>query len=169
MSALKDEQLKILQTMSQATNRMDLNMLSQKVNLTPDQTMEQIQELAKIGLLKRIGAGYAVSDQGRTALKVYAPLPEGYEFNFYNAIDQPTGQCAKTIFEFYQIIKQAESVSLEFHLYRDDFEHWVTQSLNDDALAKQVAAIKDFGYKGEMLREELLEVIDEKYAIRELA
>jgi hypothetical protein len=169
MFALKDEQLKILQIMSQATNRMDLNTLSQKVNQTPDQTMEQIQELAKNGQLKRVGAGYAVSDKGKTALKIYTPLPDDHQFSFYTAIDQPTGQTAKTILEFYQIIKQINAAALEFHLYRGDFERWVTNSLNDDGLAKQVDEIKAFGYKGEMLREELLEVIDEKYLIRELA
>jgi hypothetical protein len=33
--------------MNEATNRMDMNMFAQAVNLTPNQTLMEIQELAK--------------------------------------------------------------------------------------------------------------------------
>jgi predicted transcriptional regulator len=165
---LKEEQLKILQIMVQATNRMDLNMFAEKINLNPEQTIHQVQELASKGLLRKVGSGYGVTEKGKSAIKAYAQLPDGFEFNFYMQIDQPTGQTAKTIADFYQIIKQVNVVPLEFHLYRGDFENWVKSALNDADLVKQIADIEGLSLKGEVLRGELLKVIDEKYAIKDL-
>jgi DNA-binding Lrp family transcriptional regulator len=168
MSVLIEEQLKILQIMNQATNRMDLNVFAQKVGLTPDEAIAQVHELANKGLLRKVGGGFCLSDLGKTALKAYAQLPEGYEFNFYIQVGEPAGQTAKSIVDFYQIIRQINVASVEFHLNRGDFERWIMESLNDEVLAKQIGEIKTFNYHGEMLREELLEVIDEKYQIRDL-
>jgi predicted transcriptional regulator len=48
---LKEEQFKVLKTIGEATTRMDLSMFAQKINLTPTETIHQIQELAKEGFL----------------------------------------------------------------------------------------------------------------------
>ena len=66
---MKEEQFKVLKTMSEATSRMDLNMFAKKVNLTPNQTIQQIQELAKEGFLQKIGNGYGITEKGKAALK----------------------------------------------------------------------------------------------------
>jgi len=166
---LKEEQLKVLKTMSEATSRMDINTFSKKVNLTPNQAVKQIQELAKEGFLQKIGGGYGMTEKGKTALKVFTLVPEEMSFHFYYGIDQPTDLTAKTLQEFYNIVKIVSANSLEFHLYGGDFENWVKEACKEPELAKEIGGTKTAALKGEELRAELLRVLDAKYGIQELS
>jgi predicted transcriptional regulator len=165
---LKEEQFKVLKTMSEATSRMDINTFAKKVNLNPNQTIQQIQELAKEGFLQRIGNGFGITEKGKAALKAFTPVPEEMSFHFYFGINQPTDSTAKTLQEFYKAIKQVSAGSLEFHLYRGDFELWLKEACKEPELANEIGGVKAAGLKGEGLREELLKVLDAKYGIQEL-
>ncbi len=165
---MKEEQIKVLKTMSEATSRMDLTMFAKKVNLSPNQTIQQIQELAKEGFLQRSGSGYGITEKGKAAIKAFTPFPEELSFHFYFGINQPTDLTAKTLQEFYKAIKQVSVGSLEFHLYRGDFENWLKEACKEPELAKEIGGIKAAELKGEELRAELLKVLDAKYGIQEL-
>ena len=165
---MKEEQFKVLKTMVEATGRMDLNMFAKKVNLNPSQTILQIQELAKEGFLQRIGNGYGITEKGKTAFKAFMPVLEEMSFHFYFGINQPTDLTAKTLQEFYMAIKHVSAGSLEFHLYRGDFENWLKEACKEPELAKEIGGVKAAGLKGEELRAELLKVLDAKYRIQEL-
>ena len=165
---MKEEQIKILKTMNEATNRMDLNMFAHMVNLNTNQAIAQVQELAKAGFLRKIGSGYGVTEKGKAALKASTPVPNEMGFHFYVGIGQPTGFTAQTLEEFYKLIKQVSTDSLEFHLYRGDFENWLREVLKDSDLTEAIGNLKTDELKGEDLRKELLKVIDAKYGIEEL-
>jgi predicted transcriptional regulator len=165
---LKEEQFRVLKALSEATNRMDINMFAKKVNLDPNQTIQQVQDLAKEGFLQKVGNGFGITAKGRSALKAFVPVPEGMSFQFYNGIDQPTDLAAKTLWEFYGVIKQVSVDSLEFHLYRGDFENWLKDACKEAEFAQEVGIVKDSGLSGEELRAELLKVLDGRYGIQEL-
>ena len=165
---MKEEQIKILKTMNEATNRMDLNTFAHIVNLNPNQAMAQVQELAKAGFLRKVGSGYGVSEKGKAVLKASAPVPNEMGFHFYVGIGQPTDFTAQTLEEFYSFIKQVSADSLEFHLYRGDFENWLREVLKDSELAEEIGNLKMDELKSEDLRKELLKAIDAKYGIEEL-
>jgi predicted transcriptional regulator len=165
---LKEEQFKVLKTLSEATNRMDMNMFAQKVDLTPNQTLQQVQDLAKEGFLRKIGGGYGITEKGKSALKAFATVPSGMGFHFYVGIDQPTDFTAQTLAEFYGYIKQVSLDSLEFHLFRGDFENWLKEAVNDLEFAGEIGNIKAADLKGENLRKQMLKVLDEKFGIQEL-
>jgi predicted transcriptional regulator len=165
---LKEEQIKVLKTMNEATSRMDLTTFAKKANLSPNETIQQIQELAKEGFLQRSGSGYGITEKGKKAIKAFTPLPEELSFHFYFGIDQPTDLTAKTLQEFYKAIKQVSVGSLEFHVYRGDFENWLKEACKEPELAKEIGDIKAAEKKGEELRAELLKVLDAKYGIQEL-
>jgi predicted transcriptional regulator len=165
---LKDEQFKILKTMSEAKNRMDLNMFAQAVNLSPDQTMAEIQELAKEGFLRKVGKGYSLTVKGKSFLKVFQIVSSEMSFQFYECMDKPLGLTARSIEEFYKAIKQVCTDSLEFHLCRGDFERWLSDVCGDKKLAQELAALKTDELKGEELRTALLKTIDTKYGVEEL-
>lgn len=165
---LKEEQFKVLKTISEATNRMDLNMFAQKVNLNPNQTIQQVQELAKKGFLQRVGGGYGITEKGKAVLKAFTPVAKEIGFHFYYGIDQPTDFTAQSLEEFYRFIKQVRVDSLEFHFYRGDFENWLKEACKDAALASEIGGVKAAGLKGEDLRKEILKVFDAKYGIPEL-
>jgi len=165
---LKEEKFKVLKTMKEATSRMDLNVFAKKVDLNPSQTIQQIQELAKEGFLQKVGGGFGITERGKAAIKAFTPVPEEMGFHFYNGVNQPTDLAASTLVEFYGIAKKINADSLEFHLYRGDFENWLKEAYKDPDLADEIGCIKSAGLKGEVLRTQLLKALDIRYGIQEL-
>ena len=161
---MKEEQLKVLKALSEATSRMDLGMFAQKVNLTADQTIHQIQELAKEGFLQKVGGGYGITQKGKVALKALASVPKEMGFHFYFGIDEPSEFTAESLEQFYRAIKQIRVQSLEFHLYRGDFEKWLTDVCKDPELATEFGRVAANGLKDEELRAELSKALDAKYS-----
>ena len=154
--------------MSETKNRMDINMFAKKINLSPAQTIQQVQELAKEGFLQKIGNGFAITEKGKTTLKAFKMVPEEMGFRFYYGIDKPTGLTANSLGDFYKIIKQISVDSLEFHLYRGDFEAWLKDACKEPELAEEFESVKTSGVKGEKLKTELLNVLDTEYRFKEL-
>ena len=165
---MKEEQIKILKTMNEATNRMDIHMFAQAVNLDPNQAIEQVQELAVEGFLRKVGGGYGLTEKGKNALKISTSFPIEMSFNFYVSIDKPLGFSASSLIEFYRQIKQVTTDSIEFHLYRGDFEGWLSEVLKDSEMAKKVGTLKTEELKGEPLRKALLKAINAKYGVGDL-
>jgi predicted transcriptional regulator len=165
---LKEEQIRILKTMNEATNRMDLTMFAQAVNLNPNQAIAEVQELAKEGFLRKVGGGFGLNEKGKNALKAYLSVSAERGFNFYVDVDKPLGFSAMSLDEVYRTIKQVCSDSLEFHLYRGDFEKWLQEVCKDEDLAKALRTLKAEELKGEDLRKALLQAIDAKYGVGEL-
>lgn len=165
---MKQEHMRILKTMNEATNRMDLNMFAQAVDLTPNQAIAEIQELAKEGFLRKVGGGFGLTEKGKNALKAYVSVSADIGFNFYGDIDKPLDFSAQSIAEFYRVIKTVFSDALEFHLYRGDFENWLRDVCKDAEVAEAFGALKAEGMKGEDLRKALMNAIDAKYGVGEL-
>jgi len=164
---LKDEQLRILKTMQEATNRMDFNTFSQAVNLEPNQTIAEMQILAQEGFLQRNGNAFQLAEKGKKALKITQPYPDK-SFQFYVGIEKPLGIYAQSLEEFYRQIKQVCSDSLDFHLYRGDFEIWIKDVLGDNELAEEVGNLKELKLTGEELRRDLIKTIDSSYGVGDL-
>lgn len=162
------KRLKVLKVMSEVTGRLDLNEFARMVGLTPTQTVETMQELLKADFLRKVGGGYGITETGREMLKAFAPVPDGMEFRFYVAIDHPTGAVAKSFMDFYVAIKQVAAQSLEFHLYRGDFENWVHTTLNDETFAEELAKLKKPLLKGEELRKAIIKAAEAKYGLEKL-
>jgi len=160
--------LKVLQIMSEVTGRLDLTEFARMTGLTPTQTVERMQELLKAGFLKKVGGGYAITDAGKAVLKASTPVPVGMEFHFYMAIGQPTSSAAKSPADFYQIIKQIDPCSLEFHLDRGDFEKWARIVLDDTVFAESLANLASAKLTGESLRKELIKATEARYGFEKL-
>ena len=165
---LKEEQFKVLKTLSETTSRMDLSMFAEKVSLTPNQTIHQIQELAKEGFLQKVGGGYGMTHKGKAALKSFEIVPKEMTFLFYFGIDSPSEFTAESLEQFYRVIKQISVESVEFHLYRGDFTNWVKDALKETELANEFERVAAEGLKGEDLRKELIKVLEAKYGLKGL-
>jgi predicted transcriptional regulator len=161
------EELKVLKVMNEVTTKTDLNGFARMVDLTPTETIEQIQELLKGGLVRKAGSGYGITEKGKSALRAFALVEKGKEFYFYNDIDQPNGFHADNILNFYEILKLAPVISIEFHLYRGDFENWICGEIEDSVLVSELAKIKSDELKGEELRREILLALEKRYCLRE--
>jgi len=57
--------------------------------------------------------------------------------------------------EFVAKIREVEISSLEFHLYRGDFEKWTDDVLEDNELTKRISAVKLLEPIGNALRDQL--------------
>jgi len=66
-----------------------------------------------------------------------------------------TGHRAMSLEDFANKIREVETVSLEFHLYRGDFEKWVDEVLEDHELIMRLSAVKLLKPIGNELRDQL--------------
>jgi predicted transcriptional regulator len=160
-----EERLKVLKIMNEVTSRIDLNSFARMVGLNPNQTIEHVQELVNAGLVRKVGGGYGITEKGKALLKALTPLPKDKAFHFYTGIGQPTGFSAESLKDFYEIVKRVNTDSLDFHLYREDFEHWIENVVHDSALAGELAKMRKAQLKWEDLRIEILKAITARYSL----
>ena len=151
--------------MNEMTGRVDMNEFAKKMGLTSSQIMQHMQELAQEGFLKKVGGGFAITEKGKNALKVAAPVPGNMRFNFYIAIGQPTGMSAETIREFHDLVLKVDVASLEFHLGRGDFENWFRLAVVDAGFADELVKMKKTDLKGNDLRKAIAKAAEAKYSL----
>jgi hypothetical protein len=84
-------------------------------------------------------------------------------FYFFTSIGNYTGQSAASLGEFMQEIREIGIKSLEFHLYREDFEKWIAQTLGDARLAAQIKNLRSRKVVGNLLREQLYNVVSRRH------
>ena len=165
---MTEERLKVLKVMNEVTGRLDLNEFARIVGLSPKQTVEQMQELVKANLLRKVGNGYGMTEKGRAALRAFSRVPSEMEFKFYMGIGQPSGFVAKSLKDFCEAILQVGVDSLEFHLYREDFENWIRFAVKDAAFADEFKNMRSMQLKGEDLRKEIIKAAEARYAFQKL-
>jgi len=160
-----DEQLRILKFMSEMTTRTDTNEFSQKMGLTPAQLVHQMQELVKLGYLKKVGDGFSITEKGRKVLKSMKTLPENLKFHFYIAVGHPTNLYACNAKEFLDQVLKIDSASLEFHIYRGDFESWFRNALGDASFADELSKLKKKNLHEEELRKALARAVEAEFSL----
>jgi len=84
-------------------------------------------------------------------------------FHFYVDIGDYTGTSAASYEDFLKCIKQVNAKSLSFHVKRGDFEKWVSDALQDENLAKEIAKIKIKKLRGQSLRNRLYRILSERH------
>ena len=95
----------------------------------------------------------------------YTPAPKDMAFRFYTGIGQPSSFSAESPKDFYEIVTRVAVESLEFHLYRKDFENWIKNALKDSELAEEFAKLRAMKLKGEDLRKEMMKTLAATYGI----
>ena len=76
-------------------------------------------------------------------------------FYFFTSVGNYTGHKAMSLEEFVHKIRQIQTASLEFHLYRGDFEKWANEVLEDNILTERIRAVKLLEPIGNALRDQL--------------
>jgi len=83
-------------------------------------------------------------------------------FYFFTSIGNYTGQSAASLEEFLQKIKDIDNKSLEFHLFREDFEKWISQTLGDNKLADEIKILRGQKVVGNALRDRLYFIVSRR-------
>jgi len=73
-------------------------------------------------------------------------------FYFFTAIGNYTGQSASSLEEFLNRITEIDAKSLEFHLFREDFEKWMSSTIGDARLAESIKLLRAQKASGNDLR-----------------
>jgi hypothetical protein len=82
-------------------------------------------------------------------------VPREKAFYFFTSIGNYTGASALSLKEFMEKINEVNVKSLEFHMYRGDFEKWVNDVLQDGELAADIKRLQKLNLMGEALRNQL--------------
>ena len=95
--------------------------------------------------------------------KILRVLPREKAFYFFTSIGNYTGESATSLKEFMEKINHVNVKSLEFHLYRGDFEKWITEVLEDKKLAEDVVKLQKTNSSGDHLRNQLYAIVSKRY------
>ena len=76
-------------------------------------------------------------------------------FYFFTSVGNYIGQRAMSLEDFVHKIREVEILSLEFHLYRGDFEKWTVEVLEDSELTRRISDLKHLEPIGNALRDQL--------------
>ena len=95
--------------------------------------------------------------------RIFRTLPREKAFYFFTSIGNYTGENAASLKEFMEKINQVNVKSLEFHLYRGDFEKWITEVLEDKKLAEDVVKLQKTNPLGDQLRNQLHTIVSKRY------
>lgn len=98
-----------------------------------------------------------------TISRVLRKLSREEAFYFFISIGNYIGESAASLEEFVEKIGEVNTRSLEFHLYRKDFEKWVAETLGDEKLAEQIKNVRDLNPTGDALRDKLYLVVSKRY------
>ena len=83
-------------------------------------------------------------------------------FYFFTSIGNYTGHSAASLDEFLMKIKDIDLKSLEFHLFREDFEKWIAQTLGDIRLSDDIRSLRIQKVVGNALRDRLYLIVSRR-------
>jgi len=98
-----------------------------------------------------------------TDSKILRAVPREKAFYFFTSIGNYTGVSASSLKEFMERINEVNVKSLEFHLYRGDFEKWLTDVLEDPELVGEIKKVQRFNLTGDALRNQLYVTVSRRY------
>ncbi len=97
-----------------------------------------------------------------TISKILRTVPREKAFYFFTSIGNYTGVSASSLKEFMEKINEVNVKSLEFHLYRGDFEKWISEVLQDEELAVEVRKLQKFNLTGDALRNQIYVILSRR-------
>ena len=98
-----------------------------------------------------------------TISRILRKLSREEAFYFFISIGNYIGESAASLEEFVKKIREMNTKSLEFHLYRRDFEKWVTEILGDERLAEEIKNVRNLDLTGDALRDQLYLIVSKRY------
>jgi len=101
--------------------------------------------------------------KGETTFRILRTLPREKAFYFFTSIGNYTGESAISFKEFMDKVNEVDVKSLEFHLYRGDFEKWIAETLEDQELTREIEDLRNQNYSGTAIKEQLYSMLTKHY------
>jgi len=167
---LVEAKIKILEKLWEERQPIRSKDVAQKMNLGIAATTMHLLGLKKGGYVSTPQHGYyAITELGKEAIglpkidkshaaRILSNQPHDKAFHFYTGIHQYTHTIAHSLADLGEKLQKIDVKSIEFHVPRKDFEHWV-QGLGDVELAKRFGLIRGMHLHGEDLRTKVHEAV----------
>lgn len=94
--------------------------------------------------------------------RILKTVPKEKAFYFFTSIGNYTGESASSLKEFMERMHNVNVKSLEFHLYRGDFEKWISEVLQDVELAGETRRLQRLNLSGDALRAQLNAIVSKR-------
>lgn len=167
-------QKRVLETLWKAGKPLKPQEIAAETGLGFSPLMTHLQSLVKIGYVSTPKRGfYAITEHGRETVSITeadrerAPVTLGSvssekAFRFYKGINESLGVYAISLNDFRKKINAVDVGSIEFHLFRRDFESWIREGLGDPELANRIGLVRTMGLSGEQLRKRLYATVESR-------
>jgi DNA-binding MarR family transcriptional regulator len=167
-------QNKVLETLWEAGKPLKPQEIAETTGLGFSTLITHLQSLVKAGYVSTPKRGfYAITADGKEkigiteaerkrASTILSPVPLEKAFRFYKGASENLGVYASSLNDFCKKIKAVDLSSIEFHLFRKDFESWIRGGLGDSELANRIGMIRTMGLSSEDLRQKLYETIESR-------
>ena len=172
-----EEKTRILQLLWEEGQPMMMKDVARKLGLKVAATNMHLLGLRKAGRVHTPKHGhYEITEVGKESLgfpkmgkalagKILGHVSGDKAFHFYTGVHQYTHVMAHGLAEFVDKLHRIDAKSVEFHVPRRDFEHWV-QSLGDVELGKRLGIIRNMHVHGEDLKARVYDTV--KHRLDEL-
>ena len=97
-----------------------------------------------------------------SSARILRTLSRENAFYFFTSVGNYTGQRAMSLEEFANKIREVKITSLEFHLYREDFEKWTAEVLEDSELTEKISDLKNLEPVRSALRDQLYVIVSKR-------
>ena len=97
-----------------------------------------------------------------SSARILRTLSRENAFYFFTSVGNYTGQSAMSLEEFANKIREVKITSLEFHLYRGDFEKWADEVLEDSELTEKISDLKNLEPVRSALRDQLYVIVSKR-------
>jgi mannose-1-phosphate guanylyltransferase/phosphomannomutase len=150
-------------------SRIQDSIIGEKATLANDVTVfgsiigpgSELEEFVRIENGSRIWPGIRV--HANTQVQGRLVLPTVQPFYFYSDVGKYTGITASTVLELANMIQEVEVQSVEFHLFRRDFERWIREVYQAFDLVERIARLRKEALKGKQLKNQLITTIKDWY------
>ncbi|HYA21699.1 MAG TPA: DUF5752 family protein [Thermoproteota archaeon] len=102
----------------------------------------------------KIVTGYSAADS----------VPDYLAFRFAAGEGMMTGDVAHSYKEFLDVIKKVDSRSLVYHLYRGDFDSWISEVFRDRVLSEKLMRLKSTVRPVDQLRARMIRMLEIRLA-----
>lgn len=167
-------QNKVLETLWKAGKPLKPREIVETTGLGFSSLISHLQHLVKAGYVSTPKRGfYAITADGkkkigttsadrRRASAILRPVSLEKAFRFCRRIDEYLGVYANSLDDFRRKVQAVDLSSIEFHLFRKDFESWIKDGLGDSELASRIGVIRSMDLSGERLRQRLYETVESR-------
>lgn len=167
-------QNKVLETLWKAGKPLKPHEIVEVTGLGFSSLITHLQSLVKAGYVSTPKRGfYAITADGKEkigtteadrkrASAILSPVSLDNAFRFYRGISEDLGVYANSLNDFCKKLQAIDLSSIEFHLFRKDFESWIKDGLGDSELANRIGVIRTMDLSGEGLRQRLYETVESR-------